>query len=186
MTAIEEDLLNMLKLRSFRTGKFVLASGAESNYYIDCRATVMTAGGLNLAGLTFRDRIWRRHRHVPPDAVGGMAVGAVPLVSAIIMASARMDVLLNGFWVRDKPKEHGTAQVVDGVLSPGDRVVIVEDVATTGKSARKAVTVARAAGAQVLAVYALVDRLQGATNLLAEDGIPFESLFTIRDFGIDP
>lgn len=181
MTWTEQELLAMLKERSFRRGHFKLASGGESDYYLDCRTTSVYARGTFLIG----ESLYYRTNKLAVDAFGGLEVGAVPLVSATVMAYERhRQPLMEGFWVRAKVKDHGTARPIEGVLASGNHVVILEDVTTQGHSALRAAQAAQDAGAQVLKVLALVDRLQGADKLLAEHGFAYESLFTIRDFGV--
>ena len=119
------------------------------------------------------------------DALGGLAVGAVPLTTAAVIAYHLHGREMEGFWVRDKAKDHGTQKLVEGNLKPGARVAVLDDVITRGTSSVKAVEEVRGLGCEVVLVLALVDRLQGAAELFRQQGVAhFESVFTIRDFGV--
>lgn len=189
MKPMEKALFDILVSRSFRRGDFVLASGVKSNYYIDVRTTSMYPAAAELIGHIFSirlnllcpDGVRRR-----PDAVGGLAVGAVPLVSAICVCSSQTRGPIPGFYVRDAVKGHGAKRLIEGCLEPGQRAVIVEDVATSGGSALRAIQAVREFGCEVVGVIALVDRLAGARELMTANGVPhYESVFTIRDFGVE-
>jgi orotate phosphoribosyltransferase len=178
----ERRLLDCLKTRSFRTGDFTLASGAKSSYYIDVRTTSMSQVGFQRIGDVLAERVIGPDR---ADAIGGMAVGAVPLVLSVIGCAALYGrPNLRGFWVRPAPKGHGTGQQIEGNLDRRDRVVLVEDVVTSGRSTLTAVDAVRAHGCEVIKVVCLVDRLQGGAEAFARAGVPFEPVFTIRDFGV--
>ena len=198
------DLLNLIATLSFRLGDFTLASGQQSDYYIDCRTTTLHAEGGRLSGLVLYDLLWQ---HFPQaEAVGGLTMGADPLVSNTASASAwaladyreirelaaEMELeqdpeeeptLLHGFLVRKAEKTHGTGRRVEGFLKPGAHVVIVDDVCTTGGSTITAIEAAREAGMIVAGVLCLVDREQGGrANIEAAAGdAPFISLFTATD-----
>jgi len=183
MTDANRQLLELLKERSFRAGKFTLASEAESNYYIDGRMSAVHSKGAFLIGQAIFDRL----KDESFDAIGGLEVGAVPLTAAAVVAFHLNGREANGFWVRDKAKAHGTKKLIEGgPVGPGTRVVILDDVLTTGGSAVKAVEAVKEAGATVVKVVCLVDRMQGARELLAAQGIAFDPLLTIADFGITP
>jgi orotate phosphoribosyltransferase len=171
----------LLKERSFRLGTFKLASGDTSNYYIDGRMTEVFSKGAHLIG----EVIYERTQDLALDAIGGLAVGAVPLTTAAVISYHLHGRTLEGFWVRDKVKEHGTQQQIEGKLTAGARVVIVEDVVTRGTSALKALDAVRAAGCEVVVVLTLVDRLCGAAELFRERGVAdYRPVFTIRDLGV--
>jgi orotate phosphoribosyltransferase len=130
--------------------------------------------------------LYERTKDLRIDAIGGLAVGAVPLTTAAVVSYHLHGRAMEGFWVRDKAKSHGTQKLVEGNLAPGARVVILDDVITEGKSSLKAVQEVREKGCEVVRVLALVDRLQGAAQLFRGEGIAdFQSVFTIRDFGVD-
>jgi orotate phosphoribosyltransferase len=174
-----ERLVRMLAARSARRGNFTLASGRQSSLYIDARLTTMTPDGQRLIGAlglrAIRDAGWAA------DAVGGLTLGADPIAYAICHASADSDHPVRAFTVRKEAKAHGTGKLVEGPLQPGDRVVIVEDVITTGGSATKAVDAVRGAGAQVLGVLALVDRDEGGREHLESLGLVVRALATATD-----
>ena len=181
-------LLHLIATLSFRLGDFTLSSGARSDYYIDCRTTTLHAEGGRLAGLVLYDAI-RRH-NMQPQAVGGLTMGADPLVSNIASASAWYRIehpdapLIHGFLVRKTEKTHGTGRRVEGFCEPGARVVIVDDVCTTGASTIQAMQAARDAKMQVVGVLCLVDRQEqngrAAVQSAAQDA-PFLPLFTAAD-----
>ena len=204
-----KTLLELLATLSFKLGDFTLASGQKSDYYIDCRITTLHAEGGRLAGLLLYDLL---REHLPEAvAVGGLTMGADPLVSNIASASAwaaadhaeilelssqlnldeddplrelpEAPPLINGFLVRKAEKAHGTGRRLEGFLSPGVKVVIVDDVCTTGGSTITAIEATRAAGMNVVGVLCLVDRQQGGRAAIeaAVAGAPFFSLFTAAD-----
>ena len=182
MTDAEKQLLALLNERSFRRGSFRLASGDESDYYIDGRMTAVHSEGAYLIG----EVIYERTRDLKIDAIGGLEVGAVPLTTAAVIAYQRHGRTMEGFWVRDAAKAHGMRKLVEGGLRAGMRVAVVDDVFTRGTSALKAAEAVRDIGAEVVLVLAIVDRLQGAERLFRERGVPnYQAVFTIRDFGVD-
>jgi orotate phosphoribosyltransferase len=182
MSNIEQQLLELLKKRSFQRGAFQLASGGVSDYYIDGRTSAVFSESAWLIG----ECLYERTKDLAIDAIGGMEVGAVPLTTAAVISYHLHGKKMEGFWVRDRVKDHGTRKVIEGSLKPGSRVVIVDDVFTKGSSALKAVKEVREHGCEVVLVLALVDRLQGAEQLFRTEGIAaYRSVFTIRDFGVE-
>lgn len=167
-------LLDLLATRSAKRGRFTLASGRQSDLYIDCRLTTMHPEGLSLIGPLGLDRIgalgWR------PDAVGGLTLGADPVSYAIAYASQLAGTPVRAFTVRKEAKTHGTGKLIEGPFEPGDRVVVVEDVITTGGSALKAVEAVRAAGGSVLGVLAVVDREEGGREAIERAGLSVAAL----------
>lgn len=167
-------LITLLADRSTQRGQFILASGKTSTIYIDARLTTMSPEGLSLIGpiglATLRQTGWL------VDAVGGLTLGADPISYAISYASALSDNPLRAFTVRKEAKAHGTGKLVEGPFSPGDRVVIVEDVITTGSSALRAVEAVRQAQGIVTGVLALVDREEGGREAIEKVGLPVVSL----------
>ena len=151
-----------------RRGDFVLASGQRSSFYIDCRLTTMSAEGQGLIGRlgwrAMKERGWR------PRSVGGLTMGADPVAYAIAAASLGTDLVVDAFSVRKEAKTHGTGRAIEGCFTPGDEVVIVEDVITTGGSAQRAVAAVEAAGGRVLGVLAVVDRGEGGREMLEGEG----------------
>ena len=168
----------MLASKSFRLGEFKLSSGGTSDYYIDCRTTTLDAKGSRLTGEVFLDEI--RKREWKPQAIGGLTMGADPIVVAVSVVSGE----LHGFLVRKAEKQHGTGQRIEGFREKGARVVIVDDVCTTGASTVQAIEAAREFGFEVVGAMCLVEReeAKGRPNVeKAAFPAPFVSIFTARD-----
>ena len=168
----------MLAYKSFRLGEFKLSSGGTSDYYIDCRTTTLDAKGARLTGEVFTDEI--RQRGWKPQAIGGLTMGADPIVVAVSVVSAEF----NGFLVRKAEKQHGTGRRIEGFCEKGARVVIVDDVCTTGASTVQAIEAAREFGLQVVGAMCLVEReeAEGRPNVeKAAVPAPFISIFTASD-----
>lgn len=170
------ELVTLLAERSARRGHFVLSSGKTSSLYIDARLTTMSPEGLALIGPLALAAINDAFGKV--DAVGGLTLGADPISYAIAYASARTRSPVRACTVRKEPKSHGAGRQVEGPFVSGDRVVVIEDVITTGGSALKAIEVLRAHGAQILGVLALVDRQEGGREAIEAAGVPVISLVT--------
>lgn len=160
-------------------GDFVLASGRRSTYYIDCRRTTMHAEGLELIGRLGLDAL--RSRGWAPDVVGGLTLGADPVAYAVARASCDVPPLVSAFTVRKAAKAHGAGRRIEGCFEPGARVVVVEDVITTGGSAIEAVRVVREEGGTVLGVLAVVDRDEGGRAALEGAGLALESLVAVHE-----
>src|SRR5215472_86795 len=177
-----EQLLAMLAEKSFRLGEFELSSGGTSDYYIDCRLTTLDGMGALLTGQTVLEEI--HHRGWKVDAIGGLTLGADPIVVATSVVSAQQGKPLHGFLVRKAEKAHGTGQRIEGFRSKHARVVIVDDVCTTGASTVQAIEAAREHGFEVAGAMCLVDRQQdnGRENVeRAAAPAPFVALFTAQD-----
>jgi orotate phosphoribosyltransferase len=203
-------LLDLIATHSFKLGDFTLASGQKSDYYIDCRITTLHAEGGRLSGLVFYDLIRSLPNAAQIEAVGGLTMGADPLVSNTASASAwavhdhaelaailpeedldqdlgqdsgPAPTLIHGFLVRKAEKTHGTGRKIEGFLRPGAHVVIVDDVCTTGGSTITAIESTREAGMHVAAVLCLVDREQGGRAHIEATipGVPFIAAFTAND-----
>jgi len=144
----------MLARLSYKRGSFTLASGKTSDFYVDVKQTVLTAEGTALVGSLLYEQLCK-HRIA---SVGGMAVGAVPLVSACLAAAGAAHASLDGFFVRKEAKDHGTARKLDGRFDAGARICLVEDVVTTGESTLHAIDAVEAAGGRVTLVAVVVDR----------------------------
>jgi len=178
-------LVALLAERSAKRGDFVLASGRRSNLYVDCRLTAMSPDGQLLIGRAGLARL--RATGWTVDAVGGLTLGADPIAYAIAHASALAaesganEPMVRAFTVRKEPKQHGTGKLIEGPFREGDRVVVVEDVITTGGSALKAVDAVRHAGGTVLGVLALVDRQEGGREALEAAGLEVLPLATAAD-----
>ncbi len=177
-------LIALLAERSAKRGDFVLASGRRSTLYVDCRLTTMSPEGQLLIGRAALAAL--KHTGWPVDAVGGLTLGADPIAYAIAHASARdaeagVGTMVRAFTVRKEAKQHGTGKLIEGPFHPGDQVVVVEDVITTGGSALKAVEAVRAAGGVIVGVLALVDRQEGGREALEAAGLSVVSLVTASD-----
>ncbi len=178
MSAARQELLRLLAQKSFRLGEFNLSSGGTSDYYIDCRTTTLDARGAQLVGQVFFDEI--RKQGWQSDAIGGLTMGADPIVVAVSVTSGT----LNGFLVRKAEKQHGTGQRIEGFREKGARVVIVDDVCTTGSSTVQAIAAAREYGFVIAGVMCLVEReeARGRRNVeIAAAPAPFFSVFTAND-----
>src|SRR5581483_3799433 len=178
MSSARIGLLSLLAAKSFRLGNFTLSSGASSDYYVDCRTTTLDAVGARLTGEVFFEEIhsqgWRT------DAIGGLTMGADPIVVAVAVVSGT----LNGFLVRKAEKLHGTGQRIEGFQQKGARVVIVDDVCTTGASTVQAIDAARQFGFEVVGVMCLVEREEaGGRKDVERAAAParFISIFTAND-----
>lgn len=177
LEAARDELGNRIAADAFRTGDFILVSGARSDYYIDGKQVTL-APVAALAALLILDAI----KDDEAVAVGGMSIGADPIAGAVTALSYMTPRPLNGFMVRKEVKDHGTRRRVEGPpLRQGDRVVIVEDVITKGGSSLQAIEAVEAEGAQVCRVVVLVDRRQGGVEALQARGYPVHALFTIDE-----
>src|SRR5271168_4253729 len=193
-TAAKEKLLALLAQHSFKLGDFKLSSGASSDYYIDCRMTTLHAEGARLTGRVVLDVI--RSHNWKPEAIGGMTMGADPIVTAVSVLTAQeilvrapsrtkgkvdeADYHIHGFLVRKKEKEHGTGRRIEGFVKKHAKVVIVDDVCTTGASTIQAIEAAREAGMEVVGVICLVEREEAGGHYAVEkaaDPAQFISIF---------
>src|SRR6266571_994987 len=178
MPSARQELLRLLATKSFRLGEFKLSSGGASDYYVDCRTTTLDARGAQLTGQVFLEEIRARGWNV--QAIGGLTMGADPIVVAVAVTSGT----LHGFLVRKAEKQHGTGQRIEGFREKGARVVIVDDVCTTGSSTVQAIEAAREFGFEVVGVMCLVEReeAKGRPNVeKAASPAPFISIFTAND-----
>ena len=188
-------LLELLRTLSFERRKVVLASGRESDFYIDCKRTALTAEGHVLIGRVLLGLV--RELEQPLQGVGGLTLGADPIASAVATASflalerwraeggkGAAPATYDAFIVRKEPKGHGTGQWIEGrrTLPDGSRVVVIEDVVTTGGSALKAIERCRAEQLVPVACLALVDRCEGGREAIEAQGVPLDALFTRKDF----
>jgi len=178
METTDRDLLRrMLLERSMRFGEFVLSSGATSHYYIDVRKTSLHPQGLRLISKLF----WETLAQDKVTAVGGLTLGADPLVAGVMLYAAEQGQTLEGFLVRRNTKDHGMRGQVEGNLAGHRRIAILDDVITSGESALIAAEAAESYKAEVVRVMAVVDRAHGATQIFQQKGFPFASLFTIEE-----
>jgi orotate phosphoribosyltransferase len=167
---------------SFGRGEITLASGRKSNFYFDMKPSMLDPQGASLIAREILEEVTR----VQGEYVGGLEMGAVPIAGAVCQHSFEIEKPVRGFFVRKQPKQHGAKKLVEG-LPPGQtlqnkRIVVVDDVTTTGESAMLAVNACIAEGAKVALVISIVDRQEGAAEVFKARNIPFRSLFTASDF----
>src|SRR5208282_5909303 len=176
---VRQRLLELFKARAISFGRFKLASGKESTYYINSKKVLFNAEAVWLVG----QLLWELTKDLDIQAIGGLEVGAIPMATAACLHYHKNGQALEGFFVRKHPKEHGTQQLVEGVVQPGFRVAVIDDVFTKGTSVLHAITEVERLGAEVVAVSCMVDRLEGARERLASryDYLP---IFTIHDLGV--
>jgi orotate phosphoribosyltransferase len=174
--ALRKKVFDIVKRLSFSRGSFVLVSGRTSNYYLDMKPTMLNPEGASLLA----ELVLNKLEGVKIHYIGGLAMGAVPLLSQIAMLSYAKGRSIPGFFVRKAVKDHGTMKRIEGVKQSdlkGMSVVILDDVTTTGDSAMQAVKAAQDAGAKVELVLSIVDREEGAAEFFAKQKIPFKWLF---------
>jgi orotate phosphoribosyltransferase len=183
ISAARNRLIEIVRKRSFSTGSEVkLVSGRSTNFYFNMKPTMLDPEGGHLIATLILDAL----QGSDVDLIGGLEMGAVPLAVAVAVSSQIRGWPLRAFFVRKQVKEHGARQLVEG-LAPGEtlqgkRVVVLEDVTTTGGSAMKAIDALKAEGAIIDRVISVVDRLEGAAETFKNAGIPFMALLTIADF----
>jgi orotate phosphoribosyltransferase len=174
-------LIALLRERSFERRRVILASGKESDFFIDCKQAVLTAEGHALVGELMFDML----EQLPTcDAVAGVELGGCPLASAVALVSHQRGRNLPALYVRKARKDHGMAKQVEGdkAMFPGIRVALLEDVITTGGSSLRAVEALRGAGANVVGILALVDRNEGGAESIGAAGLPFAALSQRSDY----
>ena len=175
-----QQLIDLIGQQALQFGQFTLASGKQASYYLDCRKVTLDSRGAKLIGAGMLELL----ADDMPDLVGGMAIGADPITAAILAMAGTRDIPLRGIIVRKETKAHGTGKFVEGPFQEGERLVIVEDVVTTGGSSLLAIERCEAVGLKVQRVLAIVDRLEGGREAFAERGYELTSLLTIKDLGI--
>lgn len=166
--------------RALKFGDFTLASGKKSTYYLDGKQISLHSEGLRLVSYGLLELL----ADVEFDAIGGMSIGADPIVGGVLTAAAAQQRELAGFLVRKEAKGHGTNRFIEGPVQPGMRVVVIDDVVTTGGSALQAVDRVTEFGCQVVGVVGIVDRQEGGAANFAARNLPFRALLSITDFGI--
>lgn len=175
-------LIELFRERALKFGDFTLASGKKAKYYLDGKQITLHSQGLQLVS----EGLWELLDGDNIDAVGGMSIGADPIVAGVLSAAAANGKELLGFLVRKESKGHGTNKFVEGPVHPGMKVAIVEDVVTTGGSSLLAIERVEEFGCQVTQVLAIIDRMEGGAANFRQAGYDFQSLLTIEDFGITP
>lgn len=177
-----QELIELFRERALKFGDFTLASGQKSTYYLDGKQITLFSKGLRLVSeglLSLLDGI-------EFDAIGGMSIGADPIIGGVLTVAAEQGRSIDGFLVRKEAKGHGTNRYIEGPVKPGAKVVIIDDVVTTGGSSLQAADRAIEYGCQVVQVVGIVDRLQGGAANFAARSLPFRPLLTIEDLGIAP
>jgi len=170
-------LREVIREHSLEFGDFLLASGGRSHFYLDLRKTTTHPEGAYLVATLLLDRLDGVH----PDAVGGPSLGADPMVGALATLSHVHGRPLRTFIVRSSAKDHGLGRMIEGHLRQGDRVVLLDDVATQGGSLVRAARVVREHGAQAIGALTILDRQSGGVERLAREGVQLESLFVLSD-----
>lgn len=177
----KDTLFDLLYSKAFRQSllpEFKLTSGQTSHFFLDCKKVSLDPHGAFLIG----EAIFERIKLLPVDGVGGMTLGADPIATAVAVISYIKQKPISGFIVRKERKQHGSGQQVEGSLSREAKLVVVEDVVTTGGSTLRTINVLRSEGYTILKVVALIDRLQGGADKIVAAGVPFEALYTMNDF----
>jgi orotate phosphoribosyltransferase len=177
-----EELIRLFHERALKFGDFTLVSGKKSTYYLDGKQISLHAKGLQLVSEGLLDLL----EDVEYDAIGGMSIGADPIIGGVLTEAARRDRTMVGVMVRKEAKGHGTQKHIEGPIEPGMKVVVIDDVVTTGGSSILACEHIQEFGCEIVCVVGIVDRMQGGAANFAAKNLPFRSLLSIVDFGIDP
>jgi orotate phosphoribosyltransferase len=176
------ELFELIRTRSFGRGKIMLASGRESDFYFDLRPTTIHPAGATAVGELIADAL----EGTNVEFVGGLEAGAIPIATSVAIASHRRGGKLQAFFVRKKVKDHGAKKMIEGLPKGeslnGKNIVVVEDVTTTGGSSLQAIEVLREEGANIVCVLTIVDRLEGAKENFAEQGLELRALYTADEF----
>ncbi|MHB0866357.1 MAG: orotate phosphoribosyltransferase [Thermoleophilia bacterium] len=174
---IRERLQQLLLEKAYLTGKFVLTSGKLSDHYFDCKQVTLDREGLPLAS----ELIVARMRDEGLDIIGGLTLGADPLVAGVIDAGFRLGYPVGGYIARKEPKKHGTGSWLEGPVVAGSRVAVIDDVVTSGGSIIRAIEISRDEGLLPEVAYTLVDREEGGAENIARTGVRFEALYRYSD-----
>jgi orotate phosphoribosyltransferase len=177
-----DAMIDLFRERALKFGDFTLASGKKSTYYLDGKQITLHARGLRLVSEGLLELL----ANVDFQAIGGMSIGADPIIGGVLAVAAEQDRDFVGVLVRKESKGHGTQKYIEGPVEPGMKVVVIDDVVTTGGSSLLAVDRLVEFGCEVVQVVGIVDRMQGGAKNFADRGLPFRSLLSIEDFGIAP
>ena len=172
----KDELRALIHERAIMEGDFTLASGKQSRFYVDGKRIMFDPRGLSLMADAFLEAM---RDCQPVAAVGGLEMGAIPIAIAIALRSAQLDTPIPAFFVRKSPKGHGTNSFIEGCLEKGSRVVICDDVMTTGGSALKAIRKVEEYGCEIIRVVCLVDREEGAAEAFADEGYDYRPIFKL-------
>lgn len=177
----KQQLIDIIHQHALKFGQFTLASGKQASFYLDCRMVTLHPQGANQIASGMLDVLEKGAFGGIPQAVGGLAIGADPITASVVVHAGLRQHPILGFMVRKEPKQHGTGKLVEGPVTPGMKVVIVEDVITSGGSALKAAAAAKDFGLDVIGAIGVVDRLEGGRANFDAAGIPLVTLLTIDD-----
>ncbi|MBT5017804.1 MAG: orotate phosphoribosyltransferase [Planctomicrobium sp.] len=178
----KDALKELFRERALKFGDFTLASGKKATYYLDGKQITLHSKGLQLVSEGLLELL----KTGEIDAVGGMSIGADPIVAGVLSAAAQKNIDMLGFLVRKESKGHGTNKFVEGPVQPGMKVAIVEDVVTTGGSSLLAIERVEEFGCEVVQMLTIIDRMEGGAQNFKDNGYEMSSLLTIEDFGIEP
>ena len=178
----KQALIDLVRDKALKFGDFTLASGKKAKYYLDGKQVTLDSFGARLVAEGILDLL----ANEIPAAVGGMSIGADPITAAVITIAGVRNLSLKGFMVRKEAKGHGTGRFIEGPVLAGESAVIVEDVVTTGGSSLTAIERCEEFGLRIRGVVAIIDRLEGGRQAFESRGYAFQSLLTIRDFGLEP
>jgi orotate phosphoribosyltransferase len=176
---VRDRLKELYLARAIQRGQFTLASGKMSTYYINSKKVLFHSEAIALLG----ELLYEATSDLDIQAIGGLEIGAIPMAAAAAMKYHQMGKIIEGFFVRKQAKDHGSKDRVEGAVKAGDKVVVIDDVLTTGESVMQAIAEVEKIGAKIVRVICVVDRLQGAKERLA--GYDYRPLFSIKDFGIN-
>lgn len=181
-------LIELFRERALKFGEFTLASGKKASYYLDGKQITLHSEGLRLVSEGLLELLWSLEQEmgIDCDGFGGMSIGADPIVGGVLTVAAIRGRKLDGFLVRKEAKGHGTGRFIEGPIQPGMKVVVVDDVVTTGGSSIQAIERVEEFGCKVVGVVAIIDRMEGGATNFAARGLTMKSLLTIEDFGIKP
>ncbi|MCA9093051.1 MAG: orotate phosphoribosyltransferase [Planctomycetaceae bacterium] len=177
-----QALIALFRERALKFGEFTLASGKKASYYLDGKQITLHSEGLRLVSEGLLELL----KDIECDGFGGMSIGADPIVGGVLTVAAMQGRKLDGFMVRKEAKGHGTGRFIEGPVQPGMKVVVVDDVVTTGGSSIQAIERVEEFGCKVVGVVAIIDRMEGGAANFAARGLSMKSLLTIEDFGIKP
>jgi orotate phosphoribosyltransferase len=184
MMDLKSELLDILKEKSFQKGEFILSSGRKSNFFLDCKRTTLNGIGLSYASQVLYSTILHIKDSSDVKILAAVPLGGCPLVDSITLLAAENKINLKILYVRKEKKDHGTEQLIEGMqnIQEGNRVILIEDVVTTGNSALEAIKTLQEHGLEIAYTLALIDRNEGASENFQSAGIKLYSVYSIKDF----